>query len=742
MLSKLKLILFFFIGLSTFSQAQQEGLSPLLYNNYINKKFNFQKTMQDIYVYEIDTIDLPFLDDFSRDRYKTYNAQPSDPNVTVQQFFRLLDEPGSTVLPTNSMYSNTQTYFILVDTVAGVTVQTLTPLDSVLITINDLTAYPIISDVDSVWPAFNIVDTAWLPSSPDTLWITPDYVQDSVNVNFVSAVGDNSLWQDRFTYRNNRYPVGPPSIGVATFDGLNDEGYPYDFVNITLIDVCDYLTSKPINLGTKPSSLPYTAADSLYLSFYFQSMGRGNAPEAGDSLILEFWAPDSLAWYHVWATDGGIGLSDFEQVMIPIKSFFYLKDGFQFRFKNIGNVSGSLDHWHVDYVYLNSARTQGDTIKQDVAFIYDALSLLKEYTAMPWSHFMWDPSANMADTMSVYQKNNDNANRIIANQQIDISYQGALQGSVTGPIIPNVNPDTFFSTEYDIETAGFVYDTTGVDSCAARYDVSVVFSPGSNFQLNDTIFFEQIFENYYAYDDGTAEAAYGPQAANSKLAYKFFLPQNDTLRAIKIHFEPSVNNVSNKPFFLTVWDASGPGGTPGNIITENTTFLFPIYVDENNGYYEYELDEKVFISGHYYVGWRQLNADKLNIGFDLNTNRQNKIFYNTSGTWINTSFQGALMMRPVFTYCNDILMSTEELSTTTENDILVYPNPASDQLFFTTDLNALQIQIYDLNGKLVMNESLNDKSISINSLIDGIYLIKILNQKGEYIQSKKIIVQK
>lgn len=741
MINKIFFILVFSLGFVHSIFAQPEALSPLIQNQYLEKNKFISRTFQDIFVYEIDTVHLPFLDDFSRNRFKSYNAQPNDPNVSLQQYFRLLDQTGTIVLPVNDKYRKTQTYFILVDTVAGVTVQTLTPLDSIYITINSLTAYPVISNVDSVWPSYNIVDTAWLPSSPDTIWVTPDYVQDSLNVYFVTAAGDNSLWQDHFAYRNNRYPIGPPTIGVATFDGLNENGYPYDFVNTTLTGICDFLTSKPLNLGTKPSSLPYTAADSLYLSFYYQSMGRGNAPELGDSLILEFWAPDSLKWFRTWAVDGGVGLTDFKQVMVPIKSFFYLKNGFKFRFKNIGNLSGSLDHWHVDYVYLNSNRNQGDTIKQDVAFIYDALSLLKDFTAMPWNHFHWNPESFMADTMSVYQKNNDNVNRIIANQQISISYQGSPQGTINGPIIPNVNPNTFFSTLYDIQTAGFVYDTTGVDSCAARYDVNIVFNPGSNFQLNDTISFQQVFENYYAYDDGTAEAAYGPQGANARLAYKFFIPQFDTLRALRIHFEPSVTNVTNKPFFITVWDATGPGGTPGNILMENTSFLFPIYVDENNGFYEYELDQKVFLSGNYFVGWRQLNADRLNVGFDMNTNKQNKIYYNTSGAWLNTSFQGALMMRPVFTNCNDILMSVPEENFTSQ-EINIFPNPANESVQFSSNLNSFIVEVYDLTGKLLINETISGQPLSVVNLSNGVYILKFRSANGDYFSSKKLVISK
>ena len=48
---------------------------------------------------------------------------------------------------------------------------------------------------------------------------------------------------------------------------------------------------------------------------------------------------------------------------------------------------------------------------------------------------------------------------------------------------------------------------------------------------NDTIIHHQIFENYYAYDDGSAEAAYGLVGQGAELAFRFVLPDgisNDT----------------------------------------------------------------------------------------------------------------------------------------------------------------------------------------------------------------------
>lgn len=722
--------------------AQGEAITPLTGNFELQQQHAQQRSFPDIFVYEIDTIALPFLDDFSGDFFKRYDAQPGDPGVTSQEFFHLMDASGSTALHDSVKYMQSPTYYITYDSIAGALVQTQTPLDSIEITINDLTAYPITGVQDYVYPRYYILDTLWQASSPDTIYIgSPQLVQDSVMVYFVDASGDNSLWQDRFAYRNNRYPIAPPTIGVATLDGLDENGYPYDFINTTLTGTCDHLTSKPINLDLKPSMLPYTAADSIYLSFFYQQTGRGNQPEAGDSLYLEFWSPGAGAWYPQWSTPGALAQNEFRQVMIPITLNIFFENGFKFRFRNRGNLSGSLDHWHIDYVYLNMNRNINDTIRPDVAFQYDLVSILKSYSQMPWTHYLWDPAGAMADTFSVYQRNNDNVAKIVVAQNMEIRHLGVLQGTISAPNIPSVLAMSDFSSLYDADASGFVFDTTLADSCAVVFDIAASFNPGSNYQPNDTLYFQQVFGDQYAYDDGTAEAAYGPQGAGAFLAYKFSIPQTDTLRSIRIHFEPSVNNASNHPFFLYVWDATGPGTVPGNVLSQNTTFHFPEYVSEHNGFFEYALDNPVALSGTFFVGWKQLDADKLNIGFDFNTNSQSNIYYKTASSWIQTGFQGSLMMRPVFDRCIGDVTSVDDVFGA-EALFELYPNPGTGVFHIRGFGGNYTLKVYDLSGRIVQTlAGQASMQIDLSLCENGIYLVELLGDDGSR-GVKKIVLQR
>jgi hypothetical protein len=70
-----------------------------------------------------------------------------------------------------------------------------------------------------------------------------------------------NYWQpEGGVYINNQFGINPPSLNVATFEGIDAAGLPYS--TITSYGYTDVLTSKPINLaGLNPA----TAA--LYLSF-------------------------------------------------------------------------------------------------------------------------------------------------------------------------------------------------------------------------------------------------------------------------------------------------------------------------------------------------------------------------------------------------------------------------------------------------------------------------------------------
>lgn len=75
------------------------------------------------------------------------------------------------------------------------------------------------------------------------------------------------------------------------------------------------------------------------------------------------------------------------------------------------------------------------------------------------------------------------------------------------------------------------------------------------------------------------------------------------------------------------------------------------------------------------------------------------------------------------------------------NSINIYPNPFEDKLTInTSDVPVSQYEIYDLQGRLVKSDQINDKTsfiIDMNDIISGIYLIQIKSDNG--LSSHKII---
>ena len=100
---------------------------------------------------------------------------------------------------------------------------------------------------------------------------------------------DATKWTDNNVLVNDGFPLCPTNRNAATFDVLDANGRVYDYA-ISNPFVAEYLTSARIRLDSimEPEPRALTPADSVYLSFYYQPQGNGNAPEAQDSLVLQF----------------------------------------------------------------------------------------------------------------------------------------------------------------------------------------------------------------------------------------------------------------------------------------------------------------------------------------------------------------------------------------------------------------------------------------------------------------------
>ncbi len=690
------------------------------------------------FIHQFDTLELPFRDDFSTDKFKHYNADTTDPGAKDTAFYLLFDQSGQP-LPPNTEFMETPTFRYSVDTIDGDTLLVdTTALPSESIVLNDTNAFPAHKDtLIEAWPTYELFDTLWNGRVDTNFFPEPDLEQGRRKA-WILPPDSTSHWIDRFAFLNATYPESPPTVGVATLDGLDEMGQPYDFSDKNAYGWADELTSAPLDLSFLPQ-------DSVFLSFFYQPEGIGNAPESKDSLVLEFRSPDSSSWDPVWSAKGR-EMDDsgraFQQEIMAITDPGYLKKGFQFRFRNRATLSGSFDHWHIDYVKLNENRGVGDTLLDDVAFRYKEHSLIRTFTAMPWKHFKVDPVNFMKDSLITHQKNLSTTAKLMSNR-MRIKHNGNVTNDLPHPLNPSIQPRQNFNTIHSIGSTPneFVYDTSFADT-SAYFQVELMHntSPDAN-RNNDTIRFTQRLTDRYAYDDGTAEVGYGVLGNSVKIAVSYDLPIQDTLIGLRIHFTPAFKDVSDESFFVTVWDGAG---APGNIIHQNFTFHSPKYPNGPNRAAYYPLDSVIEVDGRIHVGFQQTTKAKLNIGMDRNINTRKKIWFNTSENWENTSFEGSLMIRPVFAAGNtDRIIGINERAASSVPDPKIYPNPADQR--FRVSLNSgrhsYSYRLVDLTGRSVRTGRFTSETeLKVQDLDNGLYLLKLRSPNGGT-RTKKVLIR-
>lgn len=684
--------------------------------------FNIKKdlhTFDSTFQYAVDTLNLPFFDDFSSNKFQKYVPDYAAPGLTSQLFYRLKDAVTDVIISPNLTFTNQATFRRTYNATTSTTVDVLFP-DS-LIKVGNLLSYPVVYSTLNLYPPYYIYDTIGIPDISDTIFVAnPAYFQDSAR-QFFQPVNDSSkIWQDNYAYHNYQFGLNPRSLGVATFDGLNEQGYPYQF-GTSVTNYGDRLSSKPINMGS------YTASDSVYLSFLYQAQGLGDVPETGDSLLLEFFAPELSQWFHVWSVSGGPVLP-FKAVNINISDPQFFKPGFQFRFRNFGGLSGALDHFHIDYVHLRSLSAHNDTTFKDFAFTYPINTLLKKYTSVPWDHYKASSENKMTDSLYVNLFNGSTSAENYQNGQIIINNNFVQQGLFVLPGFLlaegqiNYNPSSFLNSYHDLST-GFQYSKV-LPGISHEFDVvSSASAQFPNLYQNDSTSFKQTFSNYYSYDDGSAEAAFGPTGTQARLAIRFDTYEADSLIGINLAFLPSVVDVSQKLFLLTVWD--NDNGEPGEVLYQDDAFSprQPVYINGDNNYHTYFFADtvKIAVGTTFFAGWRQLDPDRLNLGLDRNIDNHTTIRYSVDGGnfWYTSPFSGSAMLRPLFSTQMDAILSIAEVK---DKELKLYPNP-SEGLISIEFENRQQATLYVHNqlGQLLM--TVNSDKIDLSNFDSGVYFV-------------------
>lgn len=577
----------------------------------------------------------------------------------------------------------------------------------------------------------------------------------------------DTLWQyGKTVWVNQGLGVNPPSLGVATFDGLDSLGNPYSVNDVLEKGIADRLVSRPISLDL----VAPVDRNSVYLSFYYQFRGNGEPPDPGDQLRVLFKNAQG-SWVQVTTieNDGSFSSDSFTQVMIAVTGDQYYHDNFQFSIISFGRLSGPYDTWNVDYVYLNKGRTANDTSYPDRTINLPLTSMLKDYYSMPYDHFMENPTANLQPPLismhnlefipgntnqsDVQPINYDSEDSVFVYRdgvESVYTHQLDLATSIGNPLQPLEFRQTPIQTLPDLTAL------TTLDS-AARVKVKLWINSGDNivpslanplgdyniakyapidFRVNDTTQVEFTLDNYYAYDDGTAEYGAALNQPGAQLAYLFEMKTNkpDTIVAIDFYF-PGFGDETNQSILVQILrDLSGD---PGSFLyTQSVT----VQRSTQNKFWRLEpLSRFVGVNGSFYIGWKQSAASVLAVGLDKNTDSGDKIFFNINGQWEqNTNLTGSLMIRPVFGKGDGVITGVEE--NTEKTSLMVYPNPGNGTFVVMGSFD--RAELFTLSGQAVRTTSQqvsDGTQFQIDNPTSGLYVLRIQSRTG--LSTHKIIVR-
>jgi hypothetical protein len=640
-------------------------------------------------------------------------------------------------------------------------------------------------------------ESLWLPFFDDFTYYEnypPDYM----------CYPDSLRWSDNFAFVNSSFQKNPTNRGVATLDALNAEGKlyahasPYPFM-------ADYLTSRPIRTDSIKLNETFrllTPDDSLYLSFYYQPQGLGDAPERHDSLILEFFTEyeqieitldsiyhpadtiwfseddyeameayyeykmDTLVipeqWKHIWAVQG-MAIDSFyakhgqwmAQVMIPITDMEHFRPDFRFRFRNYASLpnntlpswQSNVDQWNIDYVKLSHTRTYSDTTYQDISFVNPGESLLENFTAMPYRQYAADPHNSMKNQFTTTFVNLDNVSQ-------NASYKYRIYD-------PNDNLVGEEGDYYSIEWAKPIPPaiTMGIQSAEmssvmAFSSMKGIFSIKQTLigdttadpHLCDSITFVQHLENYFAYDDGTPEAGYGLTPAQAMLAVRFPLNIPDTLQAVDIYFNTTPARQSEgytEYFKLMVWYNNHE--EPGDTIYTSQEIL---YGSEAGKFIRFPIKRNVLVSSGFFVGIQQSTADNINIGFDYSNDMHSRNMYKIyNDPWKTSFYEGSIMIRPVMG--TPVYVAPPPPEATVPKSITVFPNPLTSerQIYIQKpdsfdETHTIMLKIYNGVGTLCYESPYTKPEITLNNLYNGVFIIKLYDHTtGETATTKLMITR-
>ena len=375
-------------------------------------------------------------------------------------------------------------------------------------------------------------------------------------------------------------------------------------------------------------------------------------------------------------------------------------------------------------------------------------TLLKNYHAMPWKHFLGHEATELLDTFDIRVRNNSTGT-FTTFYSLDVKNEsGVITANYPNATLDKksaVTPtkgNAYFNLNGNIFTNPF--PDNGKDSASFTFEKLLSGSSTDLFPANDALIEKINFFNYYAYDDGTAEGGYGLNESGAKIAMQFNLTKPDTIQAVSFYFNQMAKDVSGSTFKITIWD-----NLAKDHILYQSADVTPIYENTVNGFHTYKLETPFLASGTIYVGWVQNTQLLLNLGVDKNANISRDLmqYYVTgTGVWNATVYPGAWMVRPVVGKKLPLVLGQKEWPSIAERGIKVFPNPADHTIYFQhlsnlnpIDFSTVTYALSDGIGRVLLTGQ-GRENINIADLAPGLYFLKIECPQQGILQTHKIMV--
>jgi hypothetical protein len=565
--------------------------------------------------------------------------------------------------------------------------------------------------------------------------------------------------------------IHPPTINVATFDGLDRSGKPYNANDVLSTGYTDTLTSKPLDFSESKISLAERAG--VYMSFFYQWQGNAEGPDAEDFLQLDFKNAEADGWETVMTIYPRENPQStiFYDTIIQISGEQFFHDKFQFRFRTFGRLSGPFDSWHVDYVYINKNRSINDVSFPDRALSTQLGPLFGRYRSMPRDHFFSNAQLT-APTFELQNMKNTPASVNFRTEALftsidfdnDTSSYFTLINDATpvnltdGVVLANEHLSARLDKLPDINDPLQFPQTPGIDSTLIRLTIALQTNdnvpidnpppgePGDytpnyapiQFTSNDTLTSDYALSSYYAYDDGVAEYAARLIAPGNLVAYEFEIDttyslKQDTLIGFDVYFPPHGRTSGQTVDFFIYREEDG---FPGPIWLAKRSVRI-----EEKGINQFQrirfLPALLINEKKFYIGWKEPTTGKIAVGVDMGNDTGDKIFVNTNELWYqNEDVRGSLMIRPVFgSGILDSSVGVEE----GRKQLAVYPNPNQGNFYVEGEIQ--DIAIISLTGQTIPfeSQSLDEQTeIKVHTQIPGLYILRYKTEN--VLKTQKIII--